>query len=104
MNEPKPPPVLSEDDRRAIRSELRKSSSTINKVVGRIGRLTSYPSSPDGDVRRYRFGIGLIALAILMAITVLILPRKEETWMFLAFAWLLAWIGAWQIDKARPKR
>lgn len=104
MNEHEPPETLSKEAVRAIRRELRKDASVVNKVVSRIGRVVSYPQHPDGDVRRYRFGIGMIAVAILVAVTVWILPRKEGTWLFLAFAWLLAGVGAWHIDKAQRKR
>lgn len=104
MSEQEPPETLSEDARRAIRRELRKNTSARNKVIGRIRRIVAYPPVPSDDVRNYRIGISLIGIAILMAVTVLALPRKKGTWLFLAVAWLLAWGGAWRIDKARRKR
>lgn len=57
---------------------------------------------PDGDVKRYRYGIAIIAIAIfVMLLTAFFLPRDNGRWLFGAFAFLLTWIGAWHIDKAR---
>lgn len=104
MSAHEPPDALPEEARRAIRRELRKNTSAKNKVIGRIRRIVAYPPAPSDDVRNYRIGIGLIGIAILMALTVLTLPRKDGTWLFLACAWLLAWCGAWRIDRALKKR
>jgi|GEM_PF-4594755 hypothetical protein len=95
---------LSEKERQVIRRALlRESSGSTRKIVGRIGRVISYPPREEGDVRRYRFGMGMLGLAGLVIVTFFILPNDERRWLFMGAAGVMAGIGAWQIDKAnRP--
>jgi len=103
MSEHEFPDTLTEETRQAIRRELRKNTSAKNKLIGRMRRIIAYSSVPS-DVKNHRVGIGLIGVAILIVLTVLILPRKDGTWFFMACAWLLAWCGAWRIDRVLIKR
>lgn len=86
----------------AIRRELRKNDSALKQIAGRIGRIVAFPPGPNDDVKRYRHGVGLIAVAIfVLLLTALILPRDNGRYLFGAFGFVLALAGAWKIDKAR---
>lgn len=94
---------LSERDRLAIRQRLRALDRGAGATIARLGRPLTHPREELGDVRRYRFGIGMVGLAIFQMILVVVLPNDERRWIFFGFAWLTLFVGAWQIDKSRSK-
>ncbi|MGY0799927.1 hypothetical protein ACW7G0_12855 [Lysobacter sp. A286] len=93
---------LSERERLEIREALRAQDERTGSRIARIGRILAHPPNEAGDVRRYRFGIAMLGLAIFQVFLVGALPDDDRRWIFLGFAFLTAFVGAWQIDKARP--
>lgn len=92
---------LTPQERQAARDQLRKlDNQKPEGIAGRIRRVVSYPST-GGNVKRYRFGVGLILLAIFEMVLVAALPSDNRRWLFIAFSWVTALVGAWQIDKAK---
>lgn len=94
---------LSERERLAIRRGLRALDHGAEAKIARLGRPLTHPREELGDIRRYRFGIGMVGLAIFQMALVAVLPSDDRRWIFFGFAWLTLFVGAWQIDKARPK-
>lgn len=92
---------LTPQERQAARDQLRKlDNQKPEGIAGRIRRVISFPPA-GGNVRRYRFGIGLILLAIFELALVAVLPSDNRRWLFIGFSYLTALAGAWQIDKAK---
>lgn len=92
---------LTPQERQAARDQLRElDNQKPEGIAGRIRRAVSYPPS-GGNPRRYRFGIGLILVAIFEMALVAALPHDNRRWLFIAFSWVTALVGAWQIDKAK---
>jgi hypothetical protein len=95
--------ALSERERLAIRRALRARDAGAQGRIARLGRVLMHPRHEQGDVRRYRFGIAMVGFAIFQMVLVAILPNDDRRWVFFGFAWLTLFVGAWQIDKSRPK-
>ena len=94
---------LSRNQVQQIRKQLRELDGERESLVARIGRIISYPSSPSGNVRRYRFGMALMLLAIFLMLLVVVLPEDGRRWLFAGFAFVMVVVAAWQIDVAKEK-
>lgn len=86
-----------------IRKQLRERDGKRESAWARIGRVVSYPPSPSGNVKRYRFGVALLLLAIFEMLLVAMLPEDHRRWLFAGFAFLTAAVAAWQIDMAKTR-
>ena len=94
---------LTPQERQAARDQLRElDHQKPEGIVGRIRRAVSYPRG-GGNPQRYRFGVGLILVAIFEMVLVVALPHDDRRWLFIAFSWATALAGAWQIDKAKKR-
>lgn len=91
---------LSERERLAIRKALRARDKGMDSRIARLGRVLTHPQNEAGDVKRYRFGIAMLGLAIFQVVLVAVLPDDDRRWVFFGFAWLTAFVGGWQITKA----
>lgn len=94
---------LSKSQIQKIRKQLRGLDGDAESVVTRIGRVVSYPPRPSGNVKRYRFGMALMLLAVFEMALVVALPADDRRWIFVGFAFLTAAIAAWQIDVAKER-
>ena len=94
---------LSSRQVREIRKQLRGRDDGQHTVVARIGRLTSFPATQTGNVKRYRFGISTLLFAIFQLLIISILPADGRRVIFGGFAFLTATVAAWQIDKAKTR-
>lgn len=95
--------TLTSNQVQQVRKQLRELDGKPESVCARIGRISSYPPSPSGNVKRYRLGIALMLLAVFLMLLVTVLPNDEGRWIFAGFAFLLVAIAAWQIDLARDR-
>lgn len=86
-----------------IRKYLRGLDGDAESVVARIGRIVAYPPSASGNVRRYRFGVALMLLAIFEILLAVVLPSDDRRWIFVGFSLLTAAVAAWQIDVAKER-
>ena len=86
-----------------IRKLLRGLDGDVESVAARIGRVVSYPPRPSGTVKRYRFGMALMLLAVFEMLLVVVLPSDEGRWIFAGFAILTLAVAAWQIDVAKER-
>lgn len=86
-----------------IRKHLRSVDGDKESVAARIGRVVSYPPSPSGNAKRYRFGMALMLLAVFEMALVVVLPADDRRWIFVGFAFLTAAVAAWQIDVAKER-
>ena len=94
---------MTPQERQAARDRLRElDHQKPEGIAGRIRRAVSYPPT-GGNPKRYRFGIGLILVAILELALVAALPSDNRRWLFIIFSWITALAGAWQVDKARKR-
>jgi hypothetical protein len=94
---------LSRRQIQEIRKQLRERDGKRESTWARIGRIVSYPPFPSGNVRRYRFGVALLLLAIFQMLLVAVLPEDDRRWLFAGFAFLTATVAAWQIDTAKTR-
>lgn len=94
---------LSERERREIRKMLRRRDSGVGGYVTRLGRVITHPPGEAGDVKRYRFGIAMVGLAIFQMVLVAVLPEDDRRWVFFGFAWITLFVGGWQIDRAKSR-
>jgi len=93
---------LSRRDVQEIRKRLRELDGQ-ESVQSRVGRILSYPPTPSGNVRRYRFGVSVFLLAIFLMLLVNVLPDDERRLYFLGFAFVMVVVTAWQIDLAKTR-
>lgn len=94
---------LTPQERQAARDRLRElANEKPEGIAGRIRRAASYPPA-GGNPKRYRFGVGLILVGIFELVLVAALPSDNRRWLFIAFSWVTALAGAWQIDKAKKR-
>lgn len=92
---------LTPQARQAARDRLRElDHQKPEGIAGRIRRAVSYPPA-GGNPKRYRFGIGLILVAVFELALVAALPSDNRRWLFIAFAWITALAGAWQVNKSK---
>lgn len=94
---------LSKNEVQQIRRQLRELDGEPESFRARIGRIISYPPNPSGNVRRYRFGMGLMLLAIFLMLLVIVLPDDDRRWVFVGFAFVMVVVAGWQIDLAKKK-
>lgn len=93
---------LSRRDVQAIRKKLRELDGQ-ESVQSRVGRILSYPPTATGNVKRYRFGVSVLLLAIFVMLLVLVLPNDERRFYFAGFAFVMVIVAAWQIDLAKTR-
>lgn len=72
-------------------------------LTARIGRIASYPPTPSGNVRRYRFGVSLLLLAVFLMLLITILPADARRLYIVGFAVVMVVVAAWQIDLAKKR-
>lgn len=94
---------LSRAEVKRIRKQLREHDGDNETVLARIGRVISYPPASSGNVKRYRFGMALIVLAVFQLVLFFVLPDDDRRWLFIGFAVLTAAVGARQIDLAKER-
>ena len=94
---------LSKNQIQQVRRQLREQDGEPESFSARIGRIISYPPSPSGNVRRYRFGMALMLLAVLLLVLVMVLPDDGRRWLFAGFAFVVVVVAAWQIDLAKER-
>lgn len=95
-------PGLSRREIQDVRRKLRDLDGKAS-LTSRVGNVMSYPSTTSGNVRRYRFGISLLLLAIFLMLVVAILPNDDRRLYFGSFAIAMALVAAWQIDLAKKR-
>lgn len=93
---------LSRRDVQAIRKKLRDLDGP-ESIQSRVGKIISYPPTATGNVKRYRFGVSVLLLAIFVMLLVLVLPDDERRFWFAGFAFVMVIVAAWQIDLAKTK-
>ena len=94
---------LTKEQVQQIRNQLRELDGKPESLSTRIGRIISYPPTPAGNVKRYRFGMGLMLLAVFLMLLVIVLPDDDRRWIFAGFAFLMVAVAAWQIDLAKKR-
>ncbi len=94
---------LTKEQVQQIRKQLRELDGEPESLSARIGRIISYPPTPAGNVKRYRFGMGLMLLAVFLMLLVIVLPDDDRRWIFAGFAFLMVAVAAWQIDLAKKR-
>jgi len=95
--------ALNNNERQELRRSIRKlSGDDTNPSISRIGDIVSFAGN-HGDTRRYRFGISLVGIAIFCAALANLMPDKGWEAIFVGFAVLALFVGAWQIDKAKKQ-
>ena len=94
---------LSRKQVQEIRKQLRELDGEPESFSARIGRIISYPPSPSGNVKRYRFGMALMLLAVFLMLLVIVLPNDDRRWLFAGFALVMVAVAAWQIDLAKKR-
>ena len=94
---------LSRRDVQEIRKKLRGVDGDPETLLSRVGRLASYPPTPNGNVMRYRFGVSLLLLAVFLMLVVVILPAGDGRMYFAGFAVATVVVAAWQIDLAKKR-
>lgn len=94
---------LSKRQVQEIRKQLRGLDGEPESLTNRIGRIVSYPPTPSGNVRRYRFGVSLLLLAVFLMLLVTILPADDRRLYFVGFAIVMVAVAAWQIDLAKKR-
>lgn len=94
---------LTKEQVQQIRKQLRELDGEPESLSTRIGRVISYLPIPAGNVKRYRFGMGLMLLAVFLMLLVIVLPDDDRRWIFGGFAFLMVAVAAWQIDLAKKK-
>lgn len=97
------PPRLSRQQIHQIRRQLRGLDGESESLTARIGRIVSYPPTPSGNVRRYRFGVSLLLLPVFLMLLVTILPADDRRLYFVGFAIVMVVVAAWQIDVAKRR-
>lgn len=95
-------PGLSPRDVQKIRRRLRKLDGK-ESTGDRVGRIISYPPTPTGNAKRYRFGVSLLLLAIFVMLLVNVLPNDDRRLYFAGFSFVMVAVAAWQIDLAKKK-
>lgn len=103
MPEHRERPALTRRQVQDIRLLLRQRDGRPRRWIDRIGEVLSYPPNPTGNPRRFRFGISLLLLAVLVIALYPVLPEDGRRDLFLGFAAVMVFIGAWQIDKAKSR-
>lgn len=98
-----PEPGLSKKQVQQIRKQLRALDGEPESLSARIGRMISYPPTVSGNVKRYRFGMALMLLAVFLMLLVIVLPDDDRRWVFAGFAFLMVVVAAWQIDLAKKR-
>ena len=93
---------LSRHDTQEVRKLLREQDGK-ESVASRVGRIMSYPPTPSGNVKRYRFGISLLMLAVFLMLLVVVLPNDDRRLYFVGFAFVMVIVAAWQIDLAKKR-
>lgn len=90
-----------EERRKLIRAQL-DSRYGVRHGLSRIGRLLAPVSrqAKDDSGGRFRFGVGLLGVATFLMFLINLLPDDGRRWMFAAFAFTLAAVGAWNVDRA----
>lgn len=99
----RPKTRLSEDQVQQIRKQLRELDGERESLVVRIGRIISYPPTPAGNAKRYRFGMWLMLLAVFLMLLVIVLPDDDRRWVFASFAFVMVVVAAWQVDLAKRR-
>ena len=94
---------LSKREIQEIRKQLRGLDSDSESPTARIGRVASYPPTASGNVKRYRFGVSLLLLAVFVMLLVVLLPADDRRIYFAAFAFVMVAVAAWQIDLAKER-
>jgi len=94
---------LSSKQVQDIRKELRKLDGEQESIGARIGRIVSYPSSATGNVKRHRFGIALMVLAIFVMQLVFFLPDDSRRWFVAGYAFVMVVVAAWQLELAKER-
>lgn len=94
---------LSKRQIQEIRKQLRGLDGESESPTARIGRIVSYPPTPSGNVKRYRFGVSLLLLAVFLMLLVVILPADDRRLYFAGFAFVMVAVAAWQIDLAKER-
>lgn len=103
MAENRERPALTRRQVQDIRLLLRQRDGGARRWIDRIGEVLSYPPNPSGNPRRFRFGISLLFLAIIVMALYPLLPEDDRRHLFLGFAAVMVFVGAWQIDKAKRR-
>lgn len=93
---------LSKNQVQQVRKQLRELDGEPESFRARIGRITSYPPSPAGNVRRYRFGMALMLLTVFLMLLVMVLP-DDDRWLFAGLSILMVAVAVWQIDLAKER-
>ena len=96
------PGRLSQREIQEVRRKLRELDGK-SSLGGRIGRVMSYPPKTSGNVKRYRFGVSLLLLAIFLMLVVVVLPNDDRRLYFAGFAIVMVLVAAWQIDLAKER-
>lgn len=94
---------LSSREIQEIRKQLRGLDGESESLTARIGRIVSYPPTSSGNVKRYRFGVSLLLLAVFLMLLVVILPSDDRRMYFAGFAFVMVAVAAWQIDLAKER-
>lgn len=94
---------LSKNQVQQVRRQLREQDGEEKSLSARIGRIITYPPSPSGNARRYRFGMALMLLAVFLMVLVMVLPDDDRRWLFAGFAFVMVAVAAWQIDLAKER-
>ena len=95
-------PGLSPREIQEVRRKLRELDGRPS-LKSRIGKVMSYPPTTSGNVKRYRFGVSLLLLAIFLMLVVVVLPNDDRRLYFAGFAVVMVLIAAWQIDLAKRR-
>lgn len=95
-------PGLSRREVQEVRRTLRELDGKPS-LESRIGKVVSYPPTASGNVKRYRFGISLLLLAIFLMLLVVMLPDDDRRLYFAGFAIVMAFVSTWQIDLAKRR-
>lgn len=103
MRENRERKVLTRRQVQDIRLLLRQRDGGTRRWIDRIGEVLSYPPTASGNPRRFRFGISLLFLAVIVIALYPLLPEDDRRYLFLGFAALMVLVGAWQIDKAKSR-
>ena len=72
-------------------------------IGARIGRIVSYPSSATGNVKRHRFAIALMVLAVFVMQLVFVLPDDSRRWFVAGYAFVMVVVAAWQLELAKER-
>jgi len=94
---------LSTQQIQQIRKQLRGRDVDHQSLGARIGRIISYPTKPQGNVRRYRFGMALLLFSVFLIGLALLIRDADWRWIFVGFAFATVLVAGWQIDLAKDR-